>query len=81
MTAVSGQQSAAEENLRALFGQSIAVFAELAGPAHVVEAANPAFFAAIGEERARTGLPLAELAPELGDSGFHRAAGRGLSLG
>ncbi|MET8651363.1 GAF domain-containing protein [Nocardia aurea] len=53
----------AEQDLRALFGQSVAVFASFAGPAHVVEAANPAFFAAIGEEHARTGLALAELVP------------------
>ncbi|WP_349879239.1 hypothetical protein ABIH81_05080 [Micromonospora sp. HUAS YX12] len=33
----------ADEDLRTLFGQSIAVFAALAGPTHVVEAANPAF--------------------------------------
>ncbi|MEW2328642.1 GAF domain-containing protein [Micromonospora chersina] len=80
MTAVSGQRStaasspvaghAAEEDLRALFGQSIAVFASLAGPAHVVEAANPAFFATIGEERARTGVAVAELMPELAAQGF-----------
>ncbi|MEV5746946.1 GAF domain-containing protein [Actinoallomurus sp. NPDC052308] len=80
MTGISGQRSsaadpavpgqAAAEDLRALFGQSIAVFASLSGPAHVVEAANPAFFAAIGEERARTGVPLAELMPELTGQGF-----------
>ncbi|MGM1060701.1 GAF domain-containing protein [Saccharothrix sp. Mg75] len=63
-------EQAAEEDLRALFGQSIAVFASLVGPAHVVEAANPAFFAAIGEHRARTGVPLAELMPELAGQGF-----------
>lgn len=66
--AVAGQ--AAPEDLRALFGQSIAVFPALAGPAHLVEAANPAFFAAIGQERARTGVPLADLMPELVDQGF-----------
>jgi GAF domain-containing protein len=80
MTEVPGQrfaaavpaaaEQAAEEDLRALFGQSIAVFASLAGPAHLVETANPAFFAAIGEERARTGVALAELLPELADQGF-----------
>ncbi|MFD7656244.1 GAF domain-containing protein [Actinosynnema sp. NPDC059797] len=67
-SAVAGQAS--EEDLRVLFGQSIAVFASLAGPAHVVESANPAFFAAIGEHRARTGVPLAELMPELAGQGF-----------
>lgn len=80
MTAVSGRRSAAadpaiagqgaEEDLRALFGQSVAVFASLAGPAHVVETANPAFFATVGEERARTGVALAELMPELAGQGF-----------
>ncbi|MFF7239005.1 SpoIIE family protein phosphatase [Streptomyces collinus] len=61
----------AEHDLRALFGESTAVFASLAGPAHMVEAANPAFFAAIGgEARARTGVPLGQLAPELADQGF-----------
>ncbi|GAA4607652.1 GAF domain-containing protein [Actinoplanes octamycinicus] len=59
-----------DEDLRTLFGQSIAVFASLSGPAHVVEAANPAFFAAIGDGRARTGVKLAELMPELAGQGF-----------
>ncbi|MEV4253376.1 GAF domain-containing protein [Spirillospora sp. NPDC049652] len=66
---VTGQ--AVEEDLRALFGQSAAVFASLTGPAHVVEAANPAFFTAIGgEDRARIGVPIAELMPELATQGF-----------
>lgn len=52
-------------DLRDLFGQSVAVFASLAGPAHVVEAATPAFFAVIGDERAGIGTPLAELGPDL----------------
>jgi len=67
-TAVVGQ--VAEEDLRALFGQSIAVFASLVGPEHVVESANPAFFATIGEHRARRGVPLVELMPELAGQGF-----------
>ncbi|GAA3487370.1 SpoIIE family protein phosphatase [Streptomyces cremeus] len=63
--------SGAEEDLRALFGESTAVFASVAGPAHLLEAANPAFFAAIGRTgHARTGLPLAELVPELAGQGF-----------
>lgn len=80
MTAVAGQQPTAadsaiaghgaEEDLRSLFGQSIAVFASLAGPTHRVESANPAFFAAIGEERARTGAALVDLMPELAGQGF-----------
>ncbi|MER8032373.1 SpoIIE family protein phosphatase [Streptomyces bauhiniae] len=60
-----------DDDLRALFGHSTAVFASLAGPAHMLESANPAFFAAIGgPERARTGLPLTEHMPELVEQGF-----------
>ncbi|MER5884891.1 SpoIIE family protein phosphatase [Streptomyces sp. NPDC001941] len=66
-----GASTGAEHDLRALFGRSPAVFASLSGPAHLVEAANPAFFAAIGgPERARTGLPLGDLVPELAPQGF-----------
>ncbi|GIE90934.1 GAF domain-containing protein [Actinoplanes regularis] len=46
------------------------MFAVLSGPAHVLETANPAFFAALGEDRARAGIPLADLMPELADQGF-----------
>ncbi|WP_233599756.1 GAF domain-containing protein [Micromonospora sp. M71_S20] len=53
-----------------MFGQSIAVFASLGGPAHLVETANAAFFSAIGEDRARTGVAIAELMPELAGQGF-----------
>ncbi|MET9364474.1 SpoIIE family protein phosphatase [Streptomyces sp. NPDC006632] len=60
----------AEEDLRALFGQSTAVFASLAGPAHMVETANSAFFAAIGGGTVRTGMPLAQLIPEPAAQGF-----------
>ncbi|MFF8930836.1 GAF domain-containing SpoIIE family protein phosphatase [Streptomyces longwoodensis] len=64
-------RGSAEYDLRALFGESTAVFASLAGPAHMVEAANAAFFAAIGGgARARTGVPLGQLVPELADQGF-----------
>ncbi|MBT3162864.1 SpoIIE family protein phosphatase [Streptomyces sp. Vc74B-19] len=43
----------------------------MAGPAHVLEAANPAFFTAIGgERRERTGVPLGDLLPELKAQGF-----------
>ncbi|BCJ54454.1 hypothetical protein Asp14428_59290 [Actinoplanes sp. NBRC 14428] len=62
MTAVSGRP--AEEDVRELFGQSVAVFASLAGSAHVVEAANPAFVAAVGEERVRAGVPLGDVLPQ-----------------
>ncbi|MEU4144753.1 SpoIIE family protein phosphatase [Streptomyces parvulus] len=86
MTRVPGQQTSGaapsargrdhlpdspEDDVRALFGQSTAVFASLAGPAHMVEAANSAFFTAIGgPERNRTGMPLGRLMPELVDQGF-----------
>lgn len=74
MTTVSGKRPAAgqatQDDLRALFGPSIAVFASLAGPEHLVEAANPAFIATIGEERRRTGVPIAQLLPELAGQGL-----------
>ncbi|MGM1062240.1 SpoIIE family protein phosphatase [Saccharothrix sp. Mg75] len=58
-------------DVRALFGQSAAVFALLSGPAHMVEAANAAFFEAIGGgDRARTGVPIGRLVPELAEQGF-----------
>jgi serine phosphatase RsbU (regulator of sigma subunit) len=61
----------AERDLRALFGHSTAVFASVAGPAHVLEAANMAFFTAIGDgERARTGMPLGQIAPGLVGQGL-----------
>ncbi|QMU76827.1 SpoIIE family protein phosphatase [Streptacidiphilus sp. PB12-B1b] len=66
-----GADGGAEQDLRALFGQSSAVFASLAGPAHMVEAANAAFFAAIGGgDRARVGVPVEQLIPELAEQGF-----------
>ncbi|WP_394427954.1 SpoIIE family protein phosphatase [Streptomyces sp. SGAir0957] len=59
------------KGLHALFGRSSVIFASLTGPAHLVEAANDSFFTAIGRgERARTGLPLAQLMPELAGQGF-----------
>ncbi|MFD3681240.1 GAF domain-containing SpoIIE family protein phosphatase [Streptomyces sp. NPDC058613] len=84
MTGVPGQHSSQpstarqsptehepEDDLRVLFGESVAVFASLAGPAHMLETANPAFFAAIGgTERTRTGIPLGQLMPELVEQGF-----------
>ncbi|MCZ7375151.1 GAF domain-containing protein [Micromonospora sp. WMMC250] len=53
-----------------MFGQSIAVFALLVGPEHVVESANQAFFDTVGQERAHTGVPLGDLMPELAGQGF-----------
>ncbi|MFB8247736.1 SpoIIE family protein phosphatase [Streptomyces sp. NPDC055952] len=66
----SGTVRDEDENLSLLFGTSTALFASMAGPAHVLEAANPAFFAAVGDRHERTGLPLAELMPELAAQGF-----------
>ncbi|MER5966249.1 GAF domain-containing SpoIIE family protein phosphatase [Streptomyces sp. NPDC002057] len=63
-------QEGADHDLRALFGESLAIFAYLAGPAHMLQTANAAFFTAIGSERTRTGLPLGQLMPELVDQGF-----------
>ncbi|MFD5630817.1 SpoIIE family protein phosphatase [Streptomyces sp. NPDC127072] len=66
-----GADSAADRDLRSLFGQSTAVFASLAGPAHMLETANAAFFDAIGgPARTQTGVPLGQLMPELAGQGF-----------
>lgn len=61
-------ESRERDDLRALFGHAIAVFASLTGPDHVVETASPAFFATVGTER--TGVPLNDLLPETADHGF-----------
>ncbi|MEV4283194.1 GAF domain-containing protein [Actinoplanes xinjiangensis] len=53
-----------------MFGQSMVSFAALSGPTHVLESANPAFFATIGEDRVRMGAPVAEWMPELAGQGF-----------
>ncbi|MFF8942138.1 SpoIIE family protein phosphatase [Streptomyces sp. NPDC014864] len=67
----------AEDDLSVLFGQSRALFASLVGPAHVLESANPAFFAVIGGGgRQRTGVPLGELVPELATPDFLAALDR-----
>ncbi len=64
---------APDDDLSVLFGMSTALFASMAGPAHVLEAANPAFFTAIGGgQRERTGVPLGDLMPELEAQGFLR---------
>jgi hypothetical protein len=65
MTAVTGGRP--EEDQRALFGQSIAVFASLSGPRHLVETANQAFFDTFG---GAGGVALAEVAPESADREF-----------
>ncbi|MFG2622479.1 SpoIIE family protein phosphatase [Streptomyces sp. NPDC048507] len=63
-------EEGADHDLRALFGESSAIFAYLAGPAHMLQTANAAFFTAIGGERTETGLPLGQLMPELVEQGF-----------
>ncbi|WP_378600373.1 GAF domain-containing protein [Nocardia lasii] len=60
------RDSTGAQDLRDLFGQAAAVFVELRGPEHRVEAANSAFFESFG---VRTGIPLAELMPEWGAYG------------
>lgn len=60
----------ADDDLRALFGPSTAVFASLSGPGHLVETANPAFFATLGLEPAHAGVALVDLLPELADQEF-----------
>ncbi|PRY41353.1 GAF domain-containing protein [Umezawaea tangerina] len=77
MTAAPGRHThgepgqAAEDDLRALFGRSTVMFASLVGPEHLVDTANPAFFATFAGQRARTGpTPLGELVPELAEQGF-----------
>ncbi|MFI1015866.1 hypothetical protein [Streptomyces sp. NPDC020965] len=62
--------SAEEADLRGLFGESTALFASMAGPIHLLEAANPAFFTAVGRTPERTGLPLGQLMPEFAEQGF-----------
>ncbi|MGW1979611.1 SpoIIE family protein phosphatase [Streptomyces sp. NPDC001889] len=62
--------SAEEADLRTLFGESTTLFASMAGPAHLLEAANPAFFTAVGRTAERTGLPLGQLMPEFAEQGF-----------
>ncbi len=60
-----------DHDVRALFGESSAAFALLSGPAHMLESANAAFFAAVGGEgRVHTGLPLGQLLPELSEQGI-----------
>ncbi|MFI0714578.1 SpoIIE family protein phosphatase [Streptomyces inhibens] len=57
------------EEYEDLFDQAPLIFAALSGPGHVLEAANPAFFEVFGDDRSRTGVPIGELAPELGPQG------------
>jgi serine phosphatase RsbU (regulator of sigma subunit) len=65
------QPGDADADLRALFGHSTAVFASLHGPGHRLEAANAAFFAAIGRSAdTPPGTALGQLMPELAGQGF-----------
>ncbi|WP_067686339.1 GAF domain-containing protein [Nocardia jejuensis] len=52
---------AADQDLRALFGQSLALFADFDGPEHVLHEANPAFLAALGRTGVDVGAPIAGL--------------------
>ncbi|MER6639028.1 GAF domain-containing SpoIIE family protein phosphatase [Streptomyces microflavus] len=64
-------EAGADDDLRVLSVESPAIFACLAGPAHMLETANEAFFAlAGGKARVSTGLPLGQLMPELVEQGF-----------
>ncbi|WP_328648948.1 SpoIIE family protein phosphatase [Amycolatopsis sp. NBC_00348] len=68
---MAGDPAPADADLRDLFGQSTALFASLSGPAHVLEAANPAFGKAVGSAgRLAAGRPLGELVPELTGQGL-----------
>lgn len=57
------------EEYEDLFDQAPVIFAALSGPAHLLEAANPAFFEAFGGDRGRSGVPIGELIPELAPQG------------
>ncbi|MQY07720.1 SpoIIE family protein phosphatase [Actinomadura macrotermitis] len=61
----------ADEGFGSSPGRSTAVFALLSGPEHRLETANPAFFETVGAaDRVRSGLPLAQVLPELAEQGF-----------
>jgi PAS domain S-box-containing protein len=57
------------EPMRAMFEQAVTAKAQLRGPSHIFETANPAWFALIGE-REVLGLPVADALPELADQGI-----------
>ncbi|GAB2746045.1 SpoIIE family protein phosphatase [Streptomyces bullii] len=57
------------EEYEDLFEQAPVIFAALRGPHHLLEAANSAFFEAVGRDRARLGEPVGELVPELAVQG------------
>ncbi|MEV4923793.1 SpoIIE family protein phosphatase [Streptomyces roseoverticillatus] len=68
-TAHPGFLHGRSEEYTDLFGQAPVVFAALSGPAHVLEAASPAFFDAFTAGRTTTGMPVGELVPELARQG------------
>ncbi|MEU7058113.1 SpoIIE family protein phosphatase [Streptomyces sp. NPDC046197] len=57
------------EEYESLFRQAPAIFAALSGPEHLLQAANSAFFDAVGTDRVHLGKPLGELIPELAAQG------------
>lgn len=57
------------EEYEDLFERAPLIFAALSGPAHLLEAANPAFFEAFGGDRGRIDVPVGELIPELARQG------------
>ncbi|MFB9446984.1 GAF domain-containing protein [Dactylosporangium vinaceum] len=77
---MTGAPQTADEDMRALFGPSVAVFAALRGPEHAVEEANPAFAATIGaapatlqselDEVYRTGEPRTAHDVRIGELSF-----------
>ncbi|WP_432003215.1 SpoIIE family protein phosphatase [Streptomyces sioyaensis] len=69
VTAHPRPPSLRSEEYEDLFDQAPVIFAALSGPHHLLEAANPAFFEAIGGDRSRIGVPLGELIPELAAQG------------
>ncbi|MEW1749928.1 SpoIIE family protein phosphatase [Streptomyces angustmyceticus] len=57
------------EEYEDLFDQAPVIFVALGGPAHLLEAANPAFFEVFGGGRTDAGTPIGELIPELASQG------------
>ncbi len=68
-TAPSSSIDRRSEEYADLFGQVSVIFAALGGPRHVLEAANSAFFEALGRDHGRVGEPIGELIPELAAQG------------
>ncbi|MGJ5748868.1 serine phosphatase RsbU (regulator of sigma subunit) [Streptomyces puniciscabiei] len=64
-TAPTNSVDRRSEEYADLFGQAPVIFVALSGPRHLLEAANSAFFEALGCDRARLGEPVEEVIPEL----------------